>query len=151
MVKKNKDKKIILVIEDERALLKAIKMKLEKNNFHVITSRSVERAFTPPIEDVTISSVKIALEHLEELEQVDVIWLDHDLLGDEDGLDFVTKFKANGGKWSEVPIFVISNTASSDLVKTYAKLGINKYFVKAEHRLESIIKEISLFLENKNK
>ena len=93
MVKKNKDKKIILVIEDERALLKAIKMKLEKNNFHVITSRSVERAFTPPIEDVTISSVKIALEHLEKLEQVDAIWLDHYLPGEKTGLDFVAKLK----------------------------------------------------------
>jgi DNA-binding response OmpR family regulator len=149
MIKKSKNDKTILVIEDERSLLKAIKLKLEKNNFHVITSRSVEMAFGTPIKDVTISSVEVALKHLEKLEQVDVIWLDHDLLGDEDGLDFVTKFKANGGKWSKVPIFVISNTASTDLVKTYAKLGVKKYYVKAEHRLDNIIKEINLSLENK--
>jgi CheY-like chemotaxis protein len=150
MMKNFINKKTILVIEDERSLLKAIRLKLEKSNFHVITSPSVERAFTTPIKDVTINSVKIALKHLKELEQVDAIWLDHDLLGDEDGLDFVTKFKDNGGKWSKVPIFVVSNTASSDLVKTYAKLGVNKYYVKAEHRLEEIIKEINQFLEDKN-
>jgi CheY-like chemotaxis protein len=149
MIKKSKNSKTILVIEDERALLKAIKMKLEKNNFNVITSRSVERAFGDPIKDITISSVELALKHLEELEQVDAIWLDHDLLGDEDGLDFVKKFKANGGKWTKLPIFVVSNTASSDLVKTYAKLGVNKYYVKAEHRLENIIKEIGLSLKDK--
>jgi len=151
MIKKSNNKKTILVIEDERSLLKAIKLKLEKSNFQVITSRSVERAFTTPIKNVTISNVRVALEHLEELERVDAIWLDHDLLGDEDGLDFVTKFKANGGKWSKVPIFVVSNTASSDLVKTYAKLGVNKYYVKAEYRLENIIKDITLSLGNKDK
>ena len=150
MLKKQKNKKTILVIEDERSLLKAIRIKLEKNDFQVITSRSVERAFSTPIKDVTISSVEVALKHLEELEQVDAIWLDHDLLGEEDGLDFVTKFKGNGGKWSRVPIFVVSNTASADLVKTYAKLGVKKYYVKAEHRLENIIKDIRLSLGNKD-
>ena len=83
------------------------------------------------------------------MEQVDAIWLDHDLLGDEDGLDFITKFKANGSKWSKVPVFVVSNTASSELVKTYAKLGVKKYYVKAEHRLENIIKDIKLSLIDK--
>jgi DNA-binding response OmpR family regulator len=146
MIKKTKT---ILVIEDERSLLKAIKIKLEKNNFKVITSRSVDNAFSTPIKNITISNVEVALKHLEELEQVDAIWLDHDLLGEEDGLDFVTKFKANGGKWSKVPIFVVSNTASSELVKAYAKLGVKKYYMKAEHRLENIIKEINLSLKDK--
>lgn len=141
--------KTILVVEDERSLLKAIKIKLEKSNFKVITSRSVDRAFSTPIKNITISNVEIALKHLEELEQVDAIWLDHDLLGDEDGLDFITKFKANGSKWSKVPVFVVSNTASSELVKTYAKLGVKKYYVKAEHRLENIIKDIKLSLIDK--
>ena len=139
-----KNKKTILVIEDERPLLLAVKMKLEKNGFYVIASRSVERAFSNPLEEnktgkITLDSVEQALKHLEDLEKVDAIWLDHNLLGKEDGLDFVTKFKANGGKWSKVPIFVVSNTSSSDLIKTYAKLGVNHYYVKAEHRLENII------------
>jgi CheY-like chemotaxis protein len=155
MIKKQKNKKTILVIEDERSLLEAVKVKLEKNGFYVITSRSVERAFSTPLKEnagvITLSSVGLALKHLEELEQVDAIWLDHNLLGEENGLDFVKKFKANGGKWSKIPIFVISNTAGPDLVKTYAKLGINKYYVKAEHRLDTIIKEINLSVGHKNK
>lgn len=148
MIKKSIKNKTILVIEDERSLLKAIKIKLEKNNFNVITSRSVDSAFSTPVTDINFSSIEEALNHLEKLEQIDVIWLDHDLLGDEDGLDFVTKFKANGGRWSKIPIFVVSNTASTELVKTYAKLGINKYYVKAEFRLEDIIREINLFIDN---
>ena len=83
-----------------------------------------------------------ALKPLEDLEQVDAIWLDHNLLGSEDGLDFVAKLKANGGHWAQLPIFIISNSASAELVKTYAQLGVHHYYVKAEHTLESIIADI---------
>ncbi|MDB5204665.1 MAG: hypothetical protein JWP09_693 [Candidatus Taylorbacteria bacterium] len=149
-----KNKKTILVIEDEKPLLEAVKTKLEKNNFNVITSRSVMRAFGSPLEEdntggVTKDSIIEALKHIEDLERVDAIWLDHNLLGKENGLDFVTKFKSNDGKWSKIPIFVVSNTSDDNLVKTYAKLGVNHYFIKAEHKLEDIIKEINMCLEPK--
>ncbi len=124
--------KTILVIEDERPLLEAIKTKLEKNGFEVTTARTVEQA----------------LNYLEDLERVDVIWLDHYLLGKEDGLDFVAKIKSHDGKWKHIPIFVVSNTASADKVQSYIQLGISKYFVKAEHRLDRIISEIKLFLDH---
>ena len=139
--------KTVLVIEDERPLLAVIEMKLEKEGLRVITSRSVERAFSTELEEnatggITMSSVEMALKHLEDLETVDAVWLDHNLLGSDDGLDFVTKFKANGGKWSKIPIFVVSNTSSPELVKTYEKLGVNHYYVKAEYTLESIVADI---------
>ncbi len=127
-----KNDKTILVIEDERPLLEAIKTKLEKNGFAVTTARTVEQA----------------LNYLEDLERIDVIWLDHYLLGKEDGLDFVAKIKSQNGKWKHIPIFVVSNTASADKVQSYIQLGISKYFVKAEHRLDGIISEIKSFLEH---
>jgi CheY-like chemotaxis protein len=146
----------ILVIEDERALLQVIQEKLEKEGIRVITSRSVERAFSKELEEnasggVTMSSIELALNHIEELERVDAIWLDHNLLGSEDGLDFVAKLKANGGHWSQIPIFVVSNTSSTDLVHTYAKLGVSHYYVKAEHKLESIIADIHTELDRAEK
>ena len=143
--------KIILVIEDEEALLNAVKMKLEKNDFKVLAVRSVERAFSTEFPktlngELSLSSVEKALEYLKDLEQVDAIWLDHNLLGDENGLDFVKKFKKNDGRLSQVPIFVVSNTADPELVKNYNLLGVTKYFVKAEHKLENIMSEIKTFL-----
>lgn len=149
--KTKKSNKTILVIEDEKSLLEVVKTKLEKEGFTVITSRSVMRAFgTPLAEDssgvISLSSVEHALKHIEDLEKVDAIWLDHNLIGDEDGLDFVTKFRGNGGKWSTVPIFVVSNTSNPELVNTYKKLGVKKYYVKAEHRLDSIVEEINSYL-----
>lgn len=137
----------ILVIEDERPLLAVITTKLEKEGMRVITSRSVERAFSTELEKlakggITMSSVEQALKHLEDLEEVAAVWLDHDLLGSENGIDFVIKFKANGGHWENIPIFVVSNTADPELVKKYAALGVTDYYVKAEHKLESIVSDI---------
>lgn len=153
---KTKKVKTILVVEDERPLLKVIQEKLEKEGVRVITSRSVERAFSTELEEnaaggISMSSVELALNHIKDLEKVDAVWLDHNLLGSEDGLDFVTKLKGNGGHWSQIPIFVISNTADSDLIAAYAKLGVHDYYVKAEHTLTSIIADIYASLNRKKK
>lgn len=117
--------KIVLVVEDELPLLEAIKMKLERNGFVAVTARSAEQA----------------LKHLQDVGRIDAIWLDHYLLGKENGLDLVAKCKTTTA-YQNIPIFVVSNTASSDKVQTYMKLGVNKYYVKAEKRLDEIIQEI---------
>ena len=144
---KNK-KKTILVIEDERPLLEIVNEKLLDNGFGVITARSVDQVFNAMLDKnglgiIAAQTIKQALDHLENLELVDAIWLDHNLLGKENGIDFVKKFKANGGRWSKIPIFVISNTESSDTIKSYVDLGISKYYVKSNHKLDSIIKDIN--------
>ena len=150
MIKKP-TKKTILVIEDERPLLEAIDAKLQKSGFTVIAARSVEQAFNPTLDKkeapITITSIEQALTYLEGLERVDAIWLDHHLLGKEDGLDFVKKFKANGGKWKKIPVFVVSNAASPKTVKSYISSGATKYYIKSDHRLDEIIKDIRLSLE----
>lgn len=153
MIKKTSKEKTILVIEDERPLLEAIHAKLEKNGFHVIPARSVEQAFHAKLEKnglgvVTVKSIEQALVYLESLERVDAIWLDHHLLGEEDGLDFVKKFKANGGKWNKIPVFVVSNAASPKTIKAYVESGVSKYYVKSDHRLDEIIKDIEQFLSH---
>ena len=140
-------KKTILVIEDERPLLTAINAGLKKNGFNVIAARSVEEAFNANLDkngagEVTVKSIEQALMYIESLGRVDAIWLDHHLLGEEDGLDFVKKFKANGGKWSEIPVFVVSNAASPATIKSYLENGASKYYIKSNHKLEDIIKEI---------
>lgn len=129
-------KKVILVLEDERPLLEAIKIKLEKNNFDVVTTRTVDQA----------------REYVNDFVRVDAIWLDHYLIGKETGLDFVAWCKdENNSKCNSIPIFVVSNTASSDKVTTYMSLGTKKYFVKSNHKLDEIIKAINDSLEEANK
>lgn len=115
----------VLVVEDEKPLQHAIQDKITKEGCSVVTARRVDQA----------------IAYLEDVPKIDVIWLDHYLLGEEDGLDFVVKVKESD-KWKDIPIFVVSNTASADKVKTYLKLGVTEYYTKADNRLDDIIAEI---------
>lgn len=120
-----KELKTILVVEDEKPLLEAVHIKLEKSGFAVVTSRTAEQAYGL----------------LEDIEKIDAIWLDHYLIGKENGLDLVIKIKSND-KYKNIPVFIVSNTASADKVKSYINLGVNKYYVKSNYRLDSIISDI---------
>jgi DNA-binding NtrC family response regulator len=135
MITITKQKKTILVIEDERPLVKVIEAKLEKNGFDVVTARTVKQG----------------LNYMEDLGSIDAVWLDHYLLGEETGIDFVTVVKSQGSKWSKTPIFVVSNTASNTNVQTYMRLGVTNYSVKAEHRLDDITHDVKSYLDKKRK
>lgn len=123
---KIQDQKTILVVEDERPLLDAIRIKLEKSGFLVVTARTAEQVYGL----------------LEDLKRVDIIWLDHYLIGKENGLDIVTKLKGHE-QYKNIPIFIVSNTAGVDKVKSYINLGVNKFYVKSNYRLDQIINDIS--------
>lgn len=134
MKKKDFKNKIILVLEDERPLLEAIKIKLRLNDFAVVTARSVKQA----------------LSYVEDIKDINAIWLDHYLFGKENGLDFVAKIKSNPA-WKKIPIFIVSNTASPEKVQSYISLGVNKYYTKADYPLDKIIKDIEDYFTKSNK
>ena len=121
----------MLVVEDEVTLQDIIRVKLEKNKFSVITARTK------------------ALTHLRNFGMVDAIWLDHYLFGQEAGLDFLTAIRAEGSPWRTIPVFTISNTASDVKKSSYAKLGVEKYYVKSDFRLSEIIEDIRTILDRK--
>lgn len=119
-------KKTILIVEDERSLANAISKKLNLSGFVTIIVDSV-----PAAENVLVKQA------------VDLIWLDHYLLGKQSGLDFVANLKTEESIWNKIPIFVVSNTASPEKVTAYLSLGVNKYYIKANSRLEDIISDIN--------
>lgn len=131
MTQESTKRKTILVIEDERPLVRVIEAKLEKAGFDVLTARTVDQG----------------LHYMEEINSVDAVWLDHYLLGEKTGLDFVAKLKGPDSKWLNVPIFVVSNTASNGNLQTYMRLGVSKYSVKADHRLDQMTEDIKAFLD----
>ena len=126
-------RKSILVVEDERPLLEAIRAKLESSGFDVVGARSTQEAFN----------------HLQDVPGISAIWLDHYLLGSENGLDFIAKCKSDGSSYKRIPIFLVSNTAGSDKVHEYMRLGATQYFVKSNSRLTDIIVAIKDFLKTK--
>jgi len=129
MDKKNPKKNTVMVIEDEILLLQAIVKKLELNNFNIISC----------------TSGKQAIDYLKSLSKTpDVIWLDY-YLKDMNGLEFMREIKTNN-LWSEIPVVVVSNSASEDKVKNMMAIGAKKYILKAEHRLEDIISTIKIII-----
>lgn len=117
--------KSILIVEDEKALQNAISKKLELSGFQVHACRTVNDA----------------LDALNSNASIHAIWLDHYLLGESTGLDFVAKVKSDD-QFKKIPIFVVSNTASPEKVRSYIRFGISKYYTKADHRLDEIIEDL---------
>lgn len=121
-----------MVIEDERLLLQAISKKLKLSEIDVLSCASGHQA----------------LDYLSSVEELpDLIWLDY-YLKDMDGLAFMMSLKAND-LWKEIPVMVVSNSASEDKVNKMTRLGAMKYILKADHRLDEIVSMIKDYLTRK--
>ena len=121
----NEAKKTILVIEDEQMLLEAVQRKLSVNGYEVVSYTNAAKA----------------LEYLNQaVKKPDAIWLDY-YLEDMNGLEFMQKITENP-EYKKIPVIVVSNSASTPKVNAMIALGVKKYFLKAENKLEDIIDEI---------
>lgn len=125
---------IILIVEDEQLLLDVIARKLESSGMSAISCRSGREALE-------------VLESAKELPHV--IWLDY-YLKDMNGLEFMNALKANK-RWLHIPTIVVSNSASPINVSHMLALGVKKYYLKAEHRLDDIIDAIKEIVQKENK
>ncbi|MBU2524846.1 response regulator [Patescibacteria group bacterium] len=119
----------ILVVEDEIPLQNVIRLKLEKNNFSVVTASTVDEA----------------LNKLKDTE-IKVIWLDHYLVGGQNGICLVSKLMSEK-RGKEMSIFVVSNTASNDNLQSYIDLGVKQYFTKSRAKLSCIVDTIKSNLQ----
>src|SRR3990167_3197573 len=127
------DKPLVLVVEDEVLLLEAISKKLQLNNINVVGASSCEQA----------------IDYLKDLsKKPDAIWLDY-YLGDLNGVDFMQELNKNK-EWMEIPVLVVSNSASPEKVQKMLSLGVKKYMIKAEHRLDELVEEIKSFVKEIN-
>ena len=121
----------VMVIEDEALLLQAISKKLELSGM------------TP----VSCTTGKQALDYLNSLSELpDAIWLDY-YLKDMNGLDFMHELKKND-KWENIPVIVVSNSASEDKVHSMLALGVKKYILKAQYRLDELIELVKKFISD---
>lgn len=124
-----KSAKTVLVIEDERMLLDAVQKKLSANGYNV-------EAHT---------NAMSALEYLKNSQTPpDAVWLDY-YLEDMNGLEFMHKLAQNEA-WKNIPVIVVSNSASTPKVNAMVALGVKKYFLKAENKLEDIVSELNSVL-----
>lgn len=121
----------VMVVEDETLLLQAITKKIKLSGMDVLSCSSGQQA----------------IDYLNSLDELpDVIWLDY-YLKDMNGLSFMQQIKKNPN-WANIPVLVVSNSASAEKVHTMLGLGVKKYILKAEHRLDEIIAMIRDFTQN---
>lgn len=126
----SKENPTIMVVEDETLLLQAITKKLKNSGLDVVSCASGQQA----------------VDYLENLDELpDAIWLDY-YLKDMNGLAFMLELKQNP-KWENLPVLVVSNSASPDKVHHMLALGAKKYILKADYRLDEIIEMIRGFID----
>lgn len=122
----------IMVVEDEELLLQAITKKLKISGLDVLSCSSGQQA----------------VDYLNNIQKLpSAIWLDY-YLKDMNGLIFMQQLKENPA-WADIPVVVVSNSASPDKVHTILALGARKYLLKAEYRLDQIIDVMKEFLQDK--
>lgn len=123
------EKITVMVVEDEELLLQAITKKLKLSGIDVLSCSSGHQA----------------IDYLTNLEQMpSAVWLDY-YLKDMNGLIFMQQLKDNP-LWSTIPVMVVSNSASPDKVHNMLALGVKKYVLKAEYRLDELIEQIKLMV-----
>lgn len=123
------NKPLVLVVEDEELLLKAILRKLDESGYKTVSATDGKQALTM----------------LNNFDQIpDAIWLDY-YLKDMDGMEFMEEIKKNN-RFSNIPVIVVSNSANIKKVEHMLSLGVKKYILKAEHRLDDIIETINEFI-----
>ncbi len=120
----------ILVLEDETVLLEAIVKKLQTNGYSVTSSLTGEHA----LKSLLSMPEKPAL-----------IWLDF-YLKDMNGKDFMIELQKHD-ELKDIPVIVVSNSISDDLVTNMLGLGVKKYMLKANYALDDIIREMKAFIK----
>lgn len=118
-----------MVVEDETLLLQAITKKLKLSEMDVLSCSSGQQA----------------IDYLGSIDELpDAIWLDY-YLKDMNGLAFLQEVRSKP-EWTNIPVLVVSNSASPEKVSNMLGLGAKKYILKAEYRLDEIIAMIRDFI-----
>ena len=114
------NKKIILIAEDEEAMLKALSKKFTNECFTVLEAKDGKEALT------------IALDKKPDLLILDII------MPKIDGIDVLRKIRKSR-KWGfDVPVIMLSNLSDADSVSEAAKFGVYDFLVKTDWRLDDV-------------
>ncbi len=118
----------IMIIEDESLLLEAIDRKLASRGYKTLPYVSAEEG---------LAYLKDSSHNLPNL-----IWLDY-YLGGMDGGQFMVALKEDE-RLKNIPVIVVSNSASDQKKNNMIDLGVKAYILKAQYKLDDII----VLLEN---
>ncbi len=114
----------ILVIEDEKSLAEAIKLKLSNKGFEVLTTALAEEG----------------LEILKNNDDINFIWLDL-RLPKMNGMDFL-KILREDSQFKNTKVVIVSVSGDDEIKGKAHILGVSDYLVKSEFKLDDIIERV---------
>ncbi|PLX28365.1 response regulator [Candidatus Parcubacteria bacterium] len=117
------EKKIILVVEDEPSLVKAMSDKFDKEGFSVLLAHDGKKG------------LELALEH-----HPDILLLDI-MMPKMGGIPMLEELRKDD--WGKgVPVIVLTNLADTQTVSDVAERGVHDYLVKSDWKLEDIVEKV---------
>jgi two-component system response regulator AdeR len=121
--------KRILLVEDDRFLLRAAEIKLRRSGFAVIVARDGADAL-----------------HLASLEAPDLILLDL-VLPRVSGSEVLRTLKRQL-RTAHIPVIVLSNLGLESEIRQSKRLGAVAYLIKSQISLEELVKHVRQVLES---
>jgi len=118
-------KKRILLVEDDKAIANAMKMKLTASSYEAEIAGNGSAA----LEAIASSNYNLILLDL--------------IMPDMDGFNFLEKMKEKG---INIPVIILSNLGQDEDIKRAKELGAKDYFVKSDTSLSTVIEKISKYL-----
>lgn len=122
------EKKKILIVEDDNILQKALQEFLAGEGFEIISALDGEEG------------IKMA-----KLKNPDLILLDL-ILPRKDGYEVLKEIKSDQTT-QKIPVILLTNLGSLNDVEKALELGATTYLIKADYKLEEIVKKIKEVLK----
>lgn len=124
------NKKKILVIEDNKDLINSYVEALEAGGYTTLKALD-------GYQGLDIMSKNLG--------SIDLVLLDLMMPG-VDGLEVLRTVKDSEEKYGKLPIVILTNMTSENVIKEAFSLGATSYLVKTDLDYEGLIKEVSKFL-----
>ena len=115
----------ILLVEDEKAISRALEMKLKSEGYEVVPAYDGEEAVLKFSEG-----------------GVDLVLLDL-IIPKKDGFGVLADIR---GKDKKVPVIISSNLSQQNDLDKAKELGANDYFIKSDTSIAQVVENIKTFL-----
>lgn len=124
------EKKSVLIIEDNEALVDSYAEALEAGGYNAIKALDGYQGLDAMAKN---------------LGDIELVLLDLMMPG-VDGLEVLRTIKSNEEKYGKLPIVILTNMTSENVIKEAFSLGATSYLVKTDLDYEGLIKEVNKFL-----
>jgi DNA-binding response OmpR family regulator len=124
----DKKRKLLLIVEDEASLAKALDKKFSSENFEVIIAKDGEKGLS------------MALENHPEIILLDIV------MPKLDGISMLKELRKDS--WgSSVPIIMLTNLSDAEKVAEATESGVYDYLVKSDWKIADIVKKVNEVLK----